>query len=158
VRFRLFGSLSMLQQGDFDMGAEPVSCQPCSTASQSTCGLYSNNSPRLRACLCVLFLCLCAAGERSNLRAGQPTAATAHLYLNLAVPQLLTKYLASYASFTLCSPDLYLLATSPGVAGPDSTLEALAQEVTATTARWVGALAQHCSPGLPCYAAVLTQL
>lgn len=77
------------------------------------------------------------AGERSNLRAGQPTAATAHLYLNMAVPQLLGRYLPAYASFTVCSPALYLLANAPGVVGPDSTLEALAKEVAATTARWV---------------------
>ncbi len=74
-------------------------------------------------------------GERTNLRAGQASAATAHLYLNLAVPNLLGQYLPAYARFSVCSPELYLLATSPDVAGPDSTLDALAAEVQATTAK-----------------------
>lgn len=78
-----------------------------------------------------------AVGERTNLRAGQACAATAHLYLQLVVPNLLGRYLPAYARFSVCSPALYLLSTSPAVAGPDSTLEALAGEVQATTARCV---------------------
>jgi hypothetical protein len=50
---------------------------------------------------------------------------------------LLARYLPAYSSFTVCSPELYLLANSPAVLGPDSTLQALAAEVQATTARWV---------------------
>jgi hypothetical protein len=74
-------------------------------------------------------------GERTNLRAGQASAATAHLYLNMAVPQLLKQFLPAYARFSVCSPELYLLATSPAVVGLDSTLDALAAEVQATTAK-----------------------
>lgn len=80
-------------------------------------------------------MCCCCAGERTNLRAGPASAATAHLYLNLAVPHLLGSYLPAYARFSVCSPQLYLLANSPGVVGPDSTLDALAAEVQATTAK-----------------------
>jgi hypothetical protein len=47
----------------------------------------------------------------------------------------MARYLPAYASFTVCSPELYLLANSPGVLGPESTLEALVAEVQATTAR-----------------------
>jgi hypothetical protein len=92
----------------------------------------------LSYCSCTLLCCsalCCRVGERSNLKAGQPSAATAHLYFNLAVPQLLSAYLPAYARFSVCTPGLYLLANSPGVSGPDSTLEALAAEVQGTTAR-----------------------
>jgi len=98
----------------------------------------------LCACLFTVLLYAAAAplhvpalGERTNLRAGQACAATAHLYLQLVVPNLLGRYLPAYARFSVCSPALYLLSTSPAVAGPDSTLEALAGEVQATTARCV---------------------
>lgn len=121
-----------------------VHFQPASHKREST-------PPHLLASLCA-GVC-CAAGERSNLRAGQPTAATAHLYLNMAVPQLLSRYLPAYASFTVCSPALYLLANAPGVVGPDSTLEALANEVAATTARWVH---QH-SCGVACHLAAMRE-
>lgn len=84
---------------------------------------------------CTHPLCV-YVGERTNLRAGPACAATAHLYLHLVVPQLLGRYLPSYARFSVCSPALYLLANSPGVVGAaDSSLEALAAEVQATTAR-----------------------
>lgn len=82
-----------------------------------------------------MLVCMLSAGERTNLRPGQPSAATAHLYLNLSVPQLMSRYLPAFASFTVCSPELFLLASSPAVVGPESTLEALAAEVQATTAR-----------------------
>lgn len=53
----------------------------------------------------------------------------------MAVPQLLKQFLPAYARFSVCSPELYLLATSPAVVGLDSTLDALAAEVQATTAK-----------------------
>lgn len=83
--------------------------------------------------------CSPLAGERTNLRAGHPSAATAHLYLHLSVPQLLGSYLRAYMRFTACSPALYLLALSAAAGGPaaaaDSSLESLAADVQATTAR-----------------------
>eukprot|EP00879_Flechtneria_rotunda_P016466 GHRR01017231.1.p1 GENE.GHRR01017231.1~~GHRR01017231.1.p1 ORF type:complete len:473 (+),score=171.06 GHRR01017231.1:1679-3097(+) len=83
-------------------------------------------------------------GERQNLRAGHPAAAAAHLYFHLRVPKLLRSYLLSYVTFSACSSSLYLLASSSS--SPESSLEALASEVQATTARWLEQQAPH----LPC--------
>lgn len=47
------------------------------------------------------------AGDRTNLRAGNPQAAVAHLYLHLRVPALLTAWLPSYGK-VYGYPPLYL--------------------------------------------------
>lgn len=80
----------------------------------------------------MLRLLLPAAGDRTNMRAGHPSAAVGHLYFHMLVPSL-RSYLSSYFRFAACSPELYQLATS----SLDSSLELLAAEVQQTTARCV---------------------
>lgn len=67
---------------------------------------FCSRPPRFCHPLCASHLS--AAGERTNLRAGHPAAATAHLYLQLDVPSL-ARYMTRYFAYGVTSPALYLL-------------------------------------------------